>query len=117
MDSTAFPARPIDVVPLTTLEFTFDLDISVGPSLDLVCARFGDDANRALVWLIRCRALREWCARDEIADWLNDGSRTSRDVCEVAARFALNEQWQFDSASFCRAVDVVVSERSRTPRG
>jgi hypothetical protein len=117
MDSTAFPTRPIDVVPLTALEFTSDLDISDGPSLDLACARFVDDVNRAVVWLIRFRALKEWCARDDMADWLHDGSRTSRDVCEVAARFELNEQWQFDTASFCTAVDAVVSERTRTPRG
>src|SRR5688572_20052848 len=63
MDSTAFPTKPIDVVALTTVEFSFDVDGNDGPSLAVVCARFVDDANRALVWLIRFRALREWLAR------------------------------------------------------
>jgi hypothetical protein len=117
MDGTAFPTRPADVVPLTAREFTVDVAMSEAPSLDVVCTRFVDDINRALVWLIRFRALTEWFARADMAEWLNAGSCTSRDVCEVAARFELNDQWQFDPDAFCSAVDAVVCERSGTPRG
>lgn len=116
MGRTAFPTRPADVVALTSREFSFDVDVSDAPSLDLVCARFVDDVNRALVYLIRFQALKEWRARANMTDWLRAGSRTSRDVCAVAARFALNDQWQFDPDGFCTAVDAVVSERSRLPR-
>jgi hypothetical protein len=116
MPSTVFPRRPVDVAALTTREFTFDLDWRAGPSLDVVCARFVDDVNRAVVWLIRFRALKQWCASAEMADWLTAGSRTARDVCEVAARFELNDQWQFDPGDFCAAVDAVVFERSNAPR-
>jgi hypothetical protein len=116
MGRTAFPTKPADVVALTSREFSFDVEMSEAPTLDFVCARFVDDVNRALVYLIRFRALKEWRARANVTDWLSDGSRTSRDVCEVAARFALNDQWQFDPDGFCTAVDAVVSERSRLPR-
>jgi hypothetical protein len=37
MDSTAFPTKPIDVVALTTVEFSFDVDGNDGPSLAVVC--------------------------------------------------------------------------------
>jgi hypothetical protein len=116
MDSTAFPTKPTDVAALTTVEFTFDVDGNDGPSLDVVCARFVDDANRALVWLIRFRALREWLARADMAAWQHDGLRTPGDISEVAARFELNDQWEFDPARFCSAVDAVVSERTGTVR-
>ena len=116
MGRTAFPTKPADVVALTSREFSFDVDRSDAPTLDVVCALFVDDVNRALVYLIRFRALKEWRARADVTDWLNAGSRTSSDVCEVAARFALNDQWQFDPDGFCTAVDAVVSGRSRFPR-
>jgi len=112
MDSTTFPVRPTDVVALTTMEFAFDLDLTNEPSLEEVCRRFGNDANRALVWMIRFRALSEWCAREDIVKSLHAGSRSLGDICEVAASFDLNDRWEFDSDAFCAAVDVVASRRS-----
>jgi hypothetical protein len=70
MTSTPFSARPGDVVALTVPEFTCDLDLNAAPSIDLVCERFLDDANRALVWLIRFKALKAWCTRAETNAWL-----------------------------------------------
>jgi hypothetical protein len=58
------------VVPLTVLEFALDLDLNAAVSLDSVCQRFLEDANRALVWLIRFRALTAWCERADMAPWL-----------------------------------------------
>jgi hypothetical protein len=117
MSSTPFPTRPIDVVALTSGEFMYDLDMNDVPSLDVVCARFVDDANRALVWLIRFRALRSWCARADMVEWLDGGSGTPRDVCEVAASFELNDRWEFDVEGFCSAVNGVVRHRSGIQAG
>jgi hypothetical protein len=116
MNSTIFPAQPVDVAALTAREFGFDLGCNNAPSLDEACRRFGSDANRALVWLIRFRALKTWCALDGMAQWLNAGSRTPRDICEVAASFELNDQWEFDAPSFCLAVDMAVGRRARLER-
>jgi hypothetical protein len=95
----------------------FDLDMNDAPSLDVVCGRFVGDANRARVWLIRYRALRAWCARPDMADWPNDGGRTPRDVCEVAARFELNDHCEFDAEGFCSAVNVRQWTRVSRPPG
>jgi hypothetical protein len=116
MNSTLFPARPADVVALTTTEFMFELEMNNAPSLEEVCRRFGNDANRALVWLIRFCALRAWCAGEEAAKWPNAGSRTLRDICDVAASFELNDRWEFDADAFCLSVDRIVSQRSRLQR-
>src|SRR4029453_9908960 len=104
MSITLFPTKPVDVVALTTTEFTFDLEINNAPSLEEVCRRFGNDANRALVWLIRVRALKAWCARDGTVEWLSPARR--RNVCEVAAGFELNDEWEFDADAFCLAVEM-----------
>jgi hypothetical protein len=101
-----FPARPDDVVALTVREFTSGLDLNAEPSIGLVCDRFLDDANRALVWLIRFRALKAWCARPETSAWLTAGSRRSQRACEVAASFALNGDWEFDVEEFRSAVQM-----------
>ena len=114
---TPFPTRPTDVVALGVQEFTPDLDEKAAPSLDAVCSRFVDDENRAFVWLIRFRALKAWSARADSAAWLRTGSGTSKDVCAVAARFALNDKWEFDERGFGAAIDKVVSQRSGTHRG
>ena len=53
MSSTVFPALPGDVAVLTAGEFAFDLEWNNAASLDEVCRRSGNDANRALVWFIR----------------------------------------------------------------
>ena len=104
MTTTPFPARPVDVVALTVQEFTCDLDLNAEPSIGLICERFLDDANRALVWLIRFRALRAWCTRAETKAWLISGARSSQQACEAAASFALNGEWEFDAEDFRSAV-------------
>jgi hypothetical protein len=109
---TPFPTRPADVVALSIGEFTFDHDKITSPSLDAACRRFVGDANRALVWLIRSRALKAWIDGPDMAEWLTTGSRSARDACEVAAAFELNDRWEFDTADFCLAVDALISRRS-----
>ena len=112
MKRTPFPARPADVAPLSVQEFAIDLDVAQTPSLDAVCGWFSDDANRALVWLVRFQALKSLRERAGMADWFRSAPRASRDVCEVAARFTLNDCWEFDQAAFCSAVDAVAARRS-----
>jgi hypothetical protein len=110
---TAFPARPGDVVALSVEEFVFDLEMTNTPSIETACRAFNNDANRALVWLIRWRALNALCARSEVVEWRRAGARTSRDMCEVAAAFDLNDGWEFDHERFCDAVDRLIGRRAR----
>ena len=110
---TAFPAKPRDVVALTVEEFLFDLEMTHAPSIESACRAFANDANRALVWMIRWRALSTLCARSEVAEWRRTGARTSRDLCEVAAGFDLNDGWEFDHERFCDAVDGLIHRRAR----
>jgi hypothetical protein len=112
-NSTEFPARPCDVVALSVEEFLFDLEMTQTPSIETVCRAFGNDANRALVWLIRWRALNSLCARPDVADWRRAGARTSRAICEVAAAFDLNDGWEFDHKRFCDAVDRLIDRGVR----
>ena len=107
MRTTPFPARPCDVVALTVAEFACALDLDAAASLDVGCRRFLDDANRALVWFIRFRALMAWCERADIAAWLTSGPSLARHASEVAASFQLNEEWQFDAAAFRSAVESI----------
>jgi hypothetical protein len=109
---TAFPARPCDVVALSIEEFLFDLEMAHAPSIETVCRAFSNDANRALVWLIRWRALNTLCARSDVVEWRRAGSLTSRDMCEVAAAFDLNDGWEFDHDRFCDAVHQLVDRRA-----
>jgi hypothetical protein len=111
MNNTPFPARPHEVVALTVHEFTCDLDLNVAPSIDRVCERFLDDANRALVWLIRFKALKAWCTRSEMSAWLISGTGHSEQACQVAASFALNGEWEFDAEGFRSAVESTVARR------
>jgi hypothetical protein len=111
--STAFPARPRDVVALSVEEFLVDLEMTHAASIETACRAFGNDANRALVWLIRWRALNTLCTRSDVAEWRRAGARTSRDMCEVAAAFDLNDGWEFDHERFCDAVDGLVHRRTR----
>jgi len=104
MRSTAFPTTPSDVVALTVTEFACALDLNQS-SLDAVCWRFLDDVNRAVVWLIRFRALTAWCGRGEMADWLRAEPTNAQHACQVAASFALNQDWEFDPESFRSAVE------------
>src|SRR5687767_8457053 len=67
---TPFPTRPSDVAALTASEFACARELHASVSIDDVCQRFVDDANRALVWLIRFRALTAWCDRTETVPWL-----------------------------------------------
>jgi len=111
--NTAFPATPDDVVALNVEEFLFDVDMTHAPSIATACSAFANDANRALVWLIRWRALNTFCARSDVAEWRRAGARTSRDICEVAAAFDLNDVWEFDHKRLCKAVDRLVHRRTR----
>ena len=111
MARTPFPARPVDVVPLTAHEFMPDLTADGTSSLDAVCARFVEDANRALVWMIRYRALTAWVDEARGAASLPVEAPTPRDICEIAAAFGLNDRWQFDTAAFSAAVAARVSRR------
>lgn len=111
--NTSFPIRPCDVAELTVHEFTTDLDLHRSPSLDDACERFLSDTNRALVWWIRARALRAWCARPEIALWLHHADTNGQSACEAAATFGLNEAWEFDAADFRVAVESVIARRFR----
>ena len=89
---TPFPATPRDVAALTLQEFTFRLDLDHSPSLPDVCDRFGEDTNRAVVWLVRFRALQKIIFgyphpddhRDKVI-FLKDGVRQER-VVDSAVR-------------------------------
>lgn len=107
MRRTPFPTSPTDVVALTVSEFARALDLKQSVSIDAVCQRFLDDANRALVWFIRFRALTAWCERTEMAVWLQAEPTHVQDACEVAASFELNHDWQFDAEPFRSAVESV----------
>jgi len=111
MRSTPLPVRPCDVVALTVPEFACQLHSSETVSIDVVCQRFPEDINRAVVWFIRFRALTAWCARKDMASWLlSEPSRTCR-ASELAASFELNERWEFDADRFRSAVDSVAAQR------
>jgi hypothetical protein len=113
MRITEFPARPCDVIALSVDEFLVDLEMTHAPTIESVCRAFANDTNRALVWCIRWRALNTLCARSDVAEWRRAGARTSRDICEVAAAFDLNDGWEFDHDRFCEAVDRLVHRRAR----
>ena len=108
--ATPFPTSPSDVAALTVPEFmrALQLDASVSSlSIDAVCGRFLDDANRALVWLIRFRALAAWCERTDTALWLHSDPSHKQDACELAASFDLNDDWGFDAERFRSAVESI----------
>jgi hypothetical protein len=113
MQMTPFPARPCDVVALTVPEFTRDLDLKATVSIDAVCRRFIDDTNKALVWVIRFRALEAWCVRADVAAWLGSRRVHAQYACEVAAAFELNGDWGFDAEAFRSAVESAVSGGAR----
>lgn len=107
MRRTPFPANPSDVIALTVPEFTCELHLNASASLDAVCERFVDDANRAVVWFIRFRALTAWCERADVSEWLTSDPSHAQHACEVAARFDLNDNWEFDPAAFRSAVESI----------
>lgn len=107
MASTRFPARPSEVVPLTAQEFGFELNTAEVPPLDAVCQRFGDDSNRAIVWLLRFRALKALCVRPEMTEWLGSRAHAWPSICQVAATFELNDDWEFDQRRFRSAVEAL----------
>jgi hypothetical protein len=107
MRTTPFPTRPSDVVPLTVPEFTSEVDLNTTVSFDRICQIFLDDANRALVWLIRYRALTTWRERGDIAIWLELNPSHAKHACEVAASFELNDNWEFDSDVFRSTVQSI----------
>jgi hypothetical protein len=107
MKRTPFPTCPSDVVALTVPEFASELDLNGSVSFDAVCQRSHNDANRALVWLIRFRALTAWCERGDIAVWLQSNPLYAQHACEVAASFTLNDDWEFDVDAFRSAVELI----------
>ncbi len=111
MRSTAFPATPADVVALTVAEFESARDLDQSASLDAVCWRFLDDVNRAVVWLIRFRALTAWCGRGDMGEWLRAEPTHVQHACQVAASFALNDKWEFDAEQFRSAVESAARHR------
>ena len=113
MQTTPFPARPCDVVALTVAEFTRELDPHAPVSIDAVCRRFLDDSNKAVVWVIRCRALAAWCVRADVAAWLGSRPSHAHRACEVAATFKLNSDWEFDAEAFRSAVESKVARGAR----
>jgi hypothetical protein len=104
MQSTPFPASPSDVVALSVSEFACELDLSQSVSIDAVCQLFLEDANRALVWFIRFRALTAWRERTDMVAWLHAEPTHARHACAVAASFELNDDWEFDAERFRSAV-------------
>jgi hypothetical protein len=117
MDKTPFPTKPAEVVALSAQEFTFELDLSDLPAIDDVCNRFCDDANRALVWLLRFRALKALCAQPEMAVWLDGRAQAWRAVCQIAATCELSDAWEFDKDLFCLAVEAIRARETDTARG
>jgi hypothetical protein len=114
MPETPFPATTSDVVALTVPEFTRALDASGPVSLDSVCRRYLDDANRALVWFIRFHALTAWRERPDMCSWLQAEPSHAQHACQVAAGFALNDAWEFDAERFRSAVECArASDRRR----
>jgi hypothetical protein len=107
MRETPFPTNPADVVALTVPEFTCGLDLNGSVSLDAVCGRFLDDANRALVWFIRFQALSAWCERADVGGWLQSAPSHAQHACQLAASFELNDDWEFDVERFRSAVDSI----------
>jgi len=117
MNPTAFPATPGEVAVLTPQEFAVDLDELDGnrvPSLERVCRTFTADANRALVWWIRFKALKVWCTRSEVTSRLDLGPLTLRRACSVAASFPLNPQWEFEPEDFYSAIEALDHGRDGT---
>jgi hypothetical protein len=104
---TDFPTRPCEVATLTVSEFTSDLDLNATISFDQVCRRFLHDANRALVWFIRFRALTAWRERGDVVTWLKDSPSRVEHACEAAASFELNQDWEFDAEAFRSAVESI----------
>jgi len=105
MRRTPFPASPCDVVSLSVLEFTCELDMNGSVSLDAVCRRFLEDTDRAVVWFIRFRALMAWCERIDVTQWLRSEPSHALYACELAASFDLNDAWEFDAERFRSAVE------------
>ena len=108
---TPFPARPFDVIALTPQEFTRPLALTDSPTLDDVCGRFPDDANRAFVWLLRFRALKALTEDAAVRAWLAGDDCATRNAYDVASRLELNDCWGFDLAAFQRAVQALAAKR------
>lgn len=92
---------------LSVSEFTCELELDGSVSLDAVCRRFLEDTNRAVVWFIRFRALKLWCDRLDVAQWLRSEPSHADRACELAASFDLNDAWEFDAVRFRSAVESV----------
>jgi hypothetical protein len=114
--TTGFPLTPGDVAPLTRHEFACGLDVAAAPPFAEVCERFANDANRAVVWLLRFKALQALKDDPRMASLVHGHSESSRAyvderVVEVAAILALNEHWEFDAGAFFAAVEALGRRR------
>jgi hypothetical protein len=109
--STPYPATPRQVAALGVGEFTVTLAHGTAPTLDHVCGLFAQDANRAVVWLLRYKALEAVSTALETQSWLTAGAYAPVDLYEVAAGHALNERWEFDGLAFRRAVETLAARR------
>lgn len=107
MRETPYPLNPAQVAALTVPEFPCELDAGGTASLDAVCRRFPQDANRALVWLIRFRALTAWYELAVMSAWLQAEPSHARRACELAASHELNDDWEFDAERFRSAIESV----------
>ena len=92
MPPTPFPTTPSDVAALSVPEFTCELDLHGSASLDVVCHRFLDDTNPALVWFIRYRALTAWCERTDVVVWLQSEPSHAQHACELTASFRVERR-------------------------
>jgi hypothetical protein len=48
-----------------------------------------------------------------VVSWLRNADASGRTACEVAASFALNDEWEFDADDFRLAVESLIGGRLR----
>ena len=113
---TPFPLKPSDVPALSVQEFTFGCDFDYSPPFADICSRFATDANRAVVWLVRFRALQALKRDGRMLSWIRSQPERRQGtlvdgVFEAAATQPLNESWEFDTYEFCTAVETLAMRR------
>jgi hypothetical protein len=88
------------------------LQDGLGPRMFVaVCDHFGDDANRAAVWLLRFWALQALKADPRMVRWVRAASvnwnEVYEGVFEAAATQPLNERWEFNAEDFFSTVEAL----------
>jgi hypothetical protein len=63
--------------------------------------------TRAAIWFIRFHALTTWRERMDMAQWLRSEPSHAGQGFELAVRFDLNDEWEFDADRFRSAVESV----------